>query len=209
MQKGCSLFVLLLCTIVIGVLAYLLGKKSGTKTIDTIALNAAFVKEVAELSSLEVQGTATIKTTNISNDGTMTDAFKKLFMERTVNISIPYVAKYGVNLEAQQLNIEEKNKVVHIVIPVPELLSYELRMDRADAMTRRGMLESPDETYYASIQKKLYAESRKQMEGNPVYIQQSKDRIRKILEQYYAPMQFKVEVLFKDELKSKVIDQRY
>ena len=200
---------LLLCTIVIGVLAYLLGKKSGTKTIDTIALNAAFVKEVAELSSLEVQGTATIKTTNISNDGTMTDAFKKLFMERTVNISIPYVAKYGVNLEAQQLNIEEKNKVVHIVIPVPELLSYELRMDRADAMTRRGMLESPDETYYASIQKKLYAESRKQMEGNPVYIQQSKDRIRKILEQYYAPMQFKVEVLFKDELKSKVIDQRY
>lgn len=209
MQKGCFLFVLLLCTIVIGVLAYLLGKKSGTKTIDTIALNAAFVKEVAELSSLEVQGTATIKTTNISNDGTMTDAFKKLFMERTVNISIPYVAKYGVNLEAQQLNIEEKNKVVHIVIPVPELLSYELRMDRADAMTRRGMLESPDETYYASIQKKLYAESRKQMEGNPVYIQQSKDRIRKILEQYYAPMQFKVEVLFKDELKSKVIDQRY
>ena len=200
---------LLLCTIVIGVLAYLLGKKSGTKTIDTIALNAAFVKEVAELSSLEVQGTATIKTTNISNDGTMTDAFKKLFMERTVNISIPYVAKYGVNLEAQQLNIEEKNKVVHIVIPVPELLSYELRMDRADAMTRRGMLESPDETYYASIQKKLYAESRKQMEGNPVYIQQSKDRIRKILEQYYAPMQCQVEVLFKDELKSKVIDQRY
>ena len=43
MQKGCSLFVLLLCTIVIGVLAYLLGKKSGTKTIDTIALNAAFI----------------------------------------------------------------------------------------------------------------------------------------------------------------------
>ncbi|ANH81831.1 hypothetical protein A8C56_13335 [Niabella ginsenosidivorans] len=209
MQKGCLPFIIVLCAVAIGVLAYLLGKKNGTKTIENIALNAAFVKEVSELASLEVQGTANIKTTNITNDGTMTDAFKKMFMERTVNISIPYIAKYGVSLEKQQVNIEEKNKVVHIVIPAPQLLSYELRMDRADAMTRRGMLESPDETYYATVQKKLYAESRKQMEGNPVYMQQSKDKIRKILEQYYAPMNFKVEVLFKDELKSRVVDQHY
>lgn len=209
MQKGCLPVIIFLCALAIGILAYLLGKKNGTKTTERVALNAVFVQEIAELASLEVQGTATIKTTNIANDGSIADAVKKMFAERTATISIPYVAKYGVVLKGQQLTIEEKNKQVLIVMPAPQLLSYELRMDRADAMMRRGMLESPDEDYYASVEKQLYTSSRKQMEANTTYTDQSKNKIRKILEQYYAPMQFKVIVTFKDELKSKVIDQRY
>lgn len=132
-----------------------------------------------------------------------------MFAERTATISIPYTAKYGVALKGQQITIEAKNKQVQIVLPTPQLLSYELRMDRADALTKRGMLQSPDEDYFASVEKQLYTSSRAQLESNTVYAAQSKDKIRKILEQYYAPMQFKVIVTFKDELKSKVIDQRY
>lgn len=185
-------------------MAYFLGRKSGNKTIDSIAVNVAFVQEVAELSSLEAQGSASIKTTNIVNDGSITDEFRKLFLERTVNITIPYIAKYGVDLGNQQINIEEKNKQVFIVIPTPQLLSYELRLDRADAITKKGLLENANETLYGTIQKKLYAESRAQLENNPVYIQQSKDKIRKILESYYAPMNYRVSVSFTDEIKSKV-----
>lgn len=108
MQKGCLPIIIFLCAIAIGVLAYLLGKKNGTKTTQQVALNVALVQEIAELASLEVQGTATIKTTNIANDGTVTDAFKKMFAERTATISIPYTAKYGVALKGQQITIEAK-----------------------------------------------------------------------------------------------------
>jgi len=204
MQKSCLPVVVLFCVIVVGVLAYLLGKRNGTKTIDKIALNAAFVQEVAELSSLEVQGTASIKTTNVANDGSITDELRKLFAEQTLNISVPYIAKYGVDLQQQQLTIEEKNRKVYIVIPTPQLLSYELRLDRADAVTKKGWLTSFNEAAYSTVEKKLYTASRRQLEGDPAYTEQAKAKIRKVLEQYYAPMQFKVEVVFKDEIKSKV-----
>ncbi|SDC07607.1 DUF4230 domain-containing protein [Niabella drilacis] len=204
MQKSCLPLVILVCVIAVGILAYLLGKRNGTKTIDHIALNAAFVQEVAELSSLEVQGTASIRTTNVANDGSITDELRKLFAEQTLNISVPYIAKYGVNLQQQQLTIEEKNRQVYIVIPAPQLLSYELRLDRADASTRKGLLTSFNEAAYSTVEKKLYTASRKQLDGQPVYVEQAKEKIRKVLEQYYAPMQFKVNVVFKDEIKSKV-----
>ncbi|MBZ4187783.1 DUF4230 domain-containing protein [Niabella beijingensis] len=204
MQRGCLPVVVLVCVIVIGVLAYLLGKRNGTKTIDNIALNAAFVQEVAELSSLEVQGTASIKTTNVANDGSITDGIRKMLAEQTLNISVPYIAKYGVDLQQQQLTVEEKNRQVYIVIPTPKLLSYELRMDRADAITKKGLLTTFDETAYNTVEKKLYTDSRKQLEGHPAYTEQAKEKIRKVLAQYYAPMQYKVNVVFKDEIKSKV-----
>ncbi|MGJ7032859.1 DUF4230 domain-containing protein [Niabella hirudinis] len=204
MQKSCLPVVILFCVVGIGVLAYFLGKRNGTRTVDHVALNAAFVQEVAELSSLEVQGTASIKTTNIANDGSLSDELKKMFTEQTLNISVPYIAKYGVDLAAQQLTIEEKNKQVYIVLPTPQLLSYELRLDRADAMTRKGLLVSPGEAAYSTVEKKLYTGTRKQMETYTMYIEQAKEKIRKVLELYYVPMQFKVDVVFKDEIKSKV-----
>ncbi|WP_018628493.1 DUF4230 domain-containing protein [Niabella aurantiaca] len=204
MQKSCLPLVVALCVVAIGVLAYFLGKKNGTKTVDHMALNVAFVQEIAELSSLEVQGTASIKTTNITNDGSITDALKKMFMEHTMNVSIPYIAKYGVDLSTQQLTIEEKNKQVYVVIPPPQLLSYELRLDRADALTKRGLLVNTDEAAYRVVEKKLYTETRKQMETYPAYMEQAKEKIRKVLERYYAPMKYRVTVVFKDEIKSKV-----
>lgn len=204
MNKGCFYGLILFLVLLVGGLAYFLGKKHGTKTIDQMAMNVALIRDIAELSALEVQGTAQIKTTNILNDGSITDAFKKLFTERTLQISIPFVAKFGVDLGKQNIHIQEKDKIVSIVLPHPQLLSYELRLDRLDAMTRNGLLETSNENQYAAIQKKLYTASKNQMEQQLGYQQQAKDKIRKILENYYAPMHFKVEVTFKDEIKSRV-----
>ncbi|MCH5599463.1 DUF4230 domain-containing protein [Niabella ginsengisoli] len=86
-------------------------------------MNDVLIKQIAELSALEVQGNASIKSSNIKDDGSVSDNFKKLFMERTFNISVPYVAKYGINLNNQKINIEEKNKQVYIVLPNPSCLA--------------------------------------------------------------------------------------
>ena len=152
-RNGCLMFVVLIFGIALAVMAYFLGKKNGTKTIDSVAMNNVLIQQIAELSSLEVQGTASIKSTNIANDGSMTDELRKLFLEKTVNLTIPYVAKYGVDLEKQTVSIEEKNKQVYIVLPNPKLLSYELRMDKADAMTRQGLFESGNHENYKRVEK--------------------------------------------------------
>lgn len=208
MQKGCLYTLFFVLALIIGVLAYLLGKKNASKTIDNIAMNRVLVQQIAELSSLEVQGNASIKSTNIQNDGTISDEFKKLFMERTLNITVPYVAKYGVDLGKQNINIEEKNKQVYVVLPDPQLLSYELRLDKVNAMTRKGLFETGNEEAYNKAVQKLYSQSRSQLENSPGYKQQAREKIRSIIESYYAPMNLKVEVRFTNELKSKVTDER-
>lgn len=204
-KPGCTLFVILLMAVALVVMAYFLGKKNASKTIDSVAMNNVLIQQIAELSSLEVQGTASIKSTNIINDGSFTDELRKLFVERTVNISVPYIAKYGVDLEKQTINIEEKNNQVYIVLPNPKLLSYELRIDKADAMTRKGIFESANEEIYSKVEKKLYSQSRSQLEQNQAYLQQTKDKIKKIIESYYAPMNLKVDIAFSDDIKSKIV----
>jgi len=207
MRNRFSSFFIFLLIIIIALLAYFLGRRSAAKTVDNIITNDVLIKQIAELSALEVQGNASIKSTNIANDGSLSDHFKKLFLERTFNISVPYVAKYGINLDRQRINIEEKNKQVYIVLPDPELLSYELRVDRMNAASRKGLLESNDEEAYNRLMQKLYTQSKAQLESNTNYRQKSKEKVRKIIQDYYAPLNYKVEITFTNEIRSKVVEE--
>lgn len=198
-----SLFVLVIIAIV-GILAYLLGKRNASKEIDKVVMNNVVIQQIAELSALEVQGNTSIRSSNLVNDGSFTDGFKKLFLEKTVNISVPYIAKYGIDMNHQNINIEEKNKKVYIVFPEPKLLSYELRLDKVDAVSRKGLLESTNEEMYNRLMQKLYVQSKAQLENVNNYKESAKEKIRKIITAYYEPLTLKVEVSFTNDLKSKV-----
>ena len=199
-----STFILLLL-LGVGILAYFLGKKNASKSIENIVLNNVFVQQIAELSSLEVRGSTSVKSSNIANDGSLTDAIKKIFLEKTVNISIPYVAKYGVDLNKQKINIEEKNKQIFIVLPEPELLSYELVLDKGVANSIVGLLNASDEKSYSELMQKLYTQSREQLDRNSIYKEKTKEKIKKILTDYYAQLDLKVDITFSKDLKSKVL----
>jgi len=135
----------------------------------------------------------------------LTDAIKKIFLEKTVNISIPYVAKYGVDLNKQKINIEEKNKQIFIVLPEPELLSYELVLDKGVANSSVGLLNASDEKSYSELMQKLYTQSREQLDRNSIYKEKTKEKIKKILTDYYAQLDLKVDITFSKDLKSKVL----
>jgi len=195
----------LLLLLGVGILAYFLGKKNASKSIENIVLNNVFVQQIAELSSLEVRGSTSVKSSNIANDGSLTDAIKKIFLEKTVNISIPYVAKYGVDLNKQKINIEEKNKQIFIVLPEPELLSYELVLDKGVANSSVGLLNASDEKSYSELMQKLYTQSREQLDRNSIYKEKTKEKIKKILTDYYAQLDLKVDITFSKDLKSKVL----
>lgn len=197
-KNGFPALLILLLVVMVAVLAYFLGRKNGTVTVDNIATNEVFIKQISELASLEAQGVATIKRTNILNDGSISDQLKKFFMENTINISVPYIAKYGINLNEEKIDIKEKDNSVIIYLPSPQLLSYELRMDKIQAVSEEGVLLTQSHDYYNVVQQSLYSKTRKEMENNATLIQQSKEKIIAILSQYYQPLHYKVQVIFSD-----------
>ncbi|KAK6025897.1 ribonuclease HII [Ostertagia ostertagi] len=149
-----------------------------------------------ELASLEANGVSTFKTTNLTNDGSWTDALRKKFLENTVQISVPYTAKYGVDLKDSAMRIVRKDSIVEIHLPQPRLLSYELRLDRMETTNRSGWLLSPSDERYTELQKKLYTQSRAQLEANSLYLIDSRQRICTILEQYFLTLKLKSVCIF-------------
>jgi hypothetical protein len=157
------------------------------------------IKQIAELSSLEVQGNASITESNVSNDGSWSGALRKLFVENTIQISIPYIAKYGVRTDSNDLRIVQEEDIIHIYLPEPQLLSFEMRLDKASNSSKLGWMQSESNAAYNQVQKKLYEQTRRQMEQSSKNTEQAKAKIIAILKQYYQPMQKKVEVTFGKE----------
>jgi hypothetical protein len=176
----------------IAIVAYTIGKNIGRKDTDTKLINNySFVKNIIELAGLQVSGTATFKSTNADSDGGFWAGLKNALAENTATVMVPYTAKYGVAIP-DSIGIQVKDSVVEISIPATTLLSLELHMDRMETATQKGLLVFEDDEYFNAFQKKLYADTRKQLEVNKQYLQQSAARIENILNQYYLPLSKKV-----------------
>jgi hypothetical protein len=182
------------------VLVFWLGQRSGAQIVNEQTLsNSLIVREIAELASLEVQGTATIKRSNLTNDGGWADNLRKVFAENTVWVTVPYTAKFGVNVNDKNFKVTVGEKEVLVSLPATQLLSYELRLDQMETANKKGWFMFSDDETYTGVQKKMYTTSRQQIEENSVYREQSKDKICKIIAQYYAPFALTVKVKFGED----------
>lgn len=182
------------------VFIFWLGQWFGSKKVNqSILSNSLIVREIAELASLEVQGNASIKRSNVENNGDWTDNLKKVFAENTIWVTVPYTAKYGVNIDDRNFTVTLKEKRVVVQLPAPALLSYELRLNQMETANKKGWLMFSDDETYTDVQKKLYETSREQLKQNNIYLEQSKEKIRQIIGNYYKPLGYEVEVKFGNE----------
>ncbi|QHS63089.1 DUF4230 domain-containing protein [Chitinophaga agri] len=185
--------------IAVAILLFWLGKQFGSKSVNqNILSNSLIVREISELASLEVQGNASIKRSNVTDDGEWTTNLKKAFLENTIWVSVPYLAKYGINADDKNFKVTVSDKKITVNIPQPKLLSYELKVDKMETSNRKGWFLTQDDETYTDVQKKLYQTSRAQLENNQLYINQSKEKLTKIIRQYYQPFlqDHEVEVIF-------------
>ncbi|NIG53763.1 DUF4230 domain-containing protein [Chitinophaga sp. Cy-1792] len=175
--------------VLVAVLVFWIGRFFGSKTVSQqVISNSTIVKEIAELSSLDVQGSASIKRSNLTEGGSdWTDNLKKTFLENTIWVTIPYEAKYGVDIDEHNFKVSIAQKKIIIDLPAPKLLSYELKIDRMETANRKGLFLFQNDETYTDVQKKLYVETRGQMENSPVYIERSKAKIIGIMKEYYTP----------------------
>jgi hypothetical protein len=161
------------------------GNKTG------VIQNYSFVRDIAELASLEVTGTTSSTTSNIRNDGSFTDDLKKLLIENTVRLTAPFTAKYGVDLSNNNFRIEQNDSVVKVYLPPPTLLSYEIHLDRIESTNKKGWFRFQNEEAYNEFHKKMYSESRVLLEKNQVYLTRSRNKICDIIQKYFVPLQVK------------------
>ena len=173
-----------------GIIAYTWGKHKGQQENRTdIIQNYTFVKDIAELASLEVQGTTTFNSTNVPKEEGFGSSLQKYFFENTVSMTVPFTAKYGMDLSRDSLKLQRINDTaVRIVMPRPKLLSYELHLDRLEANGKKGIFSPTDEAFRQGLQKKLYAQSRATLVRNNLYLTRAQDRVCAILSDYYKTL---------------------
>ncbi|WP_341843532.1 DUF4230 domain-containing protein [Chitinophaga caseinilytica] len=181
---------------------FLLGRCSGSgSTVNEKAVNnVLLIREIAELASLEVQGNASFKQSNVENSGEWSDNLKRVFSENTAWVSVPYTAKYGVDTDSTNFSLTVSGKTVTIQLPPPKLLSFELRMNQMETSSRKGWFTFSNDETYTEVQKKLYDTNRSQLEENVMYQKQSMNKIIAILRNYYTPLGYELKVNFTNSI---------
>jgi len=178
---------------------YFLGKKNGaSNTKISLVENVEMIKQIAELGALDVTGNVKLKISNKEdNDGTLAK-FKNYFSENTLLVTLPYEAKFGVDMNNQKLNINTKAFTVVITLPHCKLLSLQLKMDRMETMSQTGLFMSATMDDLVKAQKKLYAQALVNIEQNPQYIKMAEKHITEILSNYYKPLGYSVSCIFEN-----------
>lgn len=191
--------VAIVLVLLIAIAFYFLGKKNGeSNTKISLVENVEMIKQIAELGALDVTGNVQLKISNKEdNDGTWSK-FKNYFSENTLLVTLPYEAKFGVDMSNQKLNIDTKAGKVIIKLPHCKLLSLQLKMDRMETMSQTGLFMSATMDDLVKAQKKLYAQALLNIEKNPEYIKLAEKHITEILSNYYKPLGYAVSCEFEN-----------
>lgn len=198
---GITAFLILL----VAVAFYFLGKNNGSNQVKTdIIQNATLIKQIAELGALEANGTTNIKVSNQGNNTGIWEKFKNYFAENTLQVTIPYQAKYGVDMNNQKMAINTKDSTVIIYLPNCKLLSLQLQLDKVNAISKTGIFNTITTDEYLAVQKQLYEECNNQLANNTTNLKLAEDNIRNILQKYYAPLQLKVQCVFREATPAKL-----
>lgn len=192
-----NFFLIAFLVLVIAAAFYFLGKKNGSGQITTdIIQNTELVKQIAELSALEVNGTTNITASNRGSNASTWEKFKNYFAENTLQVAIPYQAKYGVDINNRNISINTKDSSIIIYLPACKLLSLQLQLDKVNAVGKTGVFNTITLDQYIAVQKQLYQECNNQLVNNTANIKLAQDNIQMILQKYYEPLQLKVQCVF-------------
>lgn len=197
-------FVTIFLILLVAIGFYFLGKKNGAgKTRTSVVQNVALVKEIAQLASLQVNGVANIKMTNRDSGDGMWSKFKNYFTENTLQVSLPYEAKYGVDMSNRKINIDTKAGTATIYLPAVKLMSMQLRMDKLESMTQTGVLNTTTISDFVKAQKQLYGTVSGTLENNAGFIKLAENNITNTLDKYFSPLGYKVKCVFEREASIK------
>lgn len=195
---------ILLLLFVVYKVAFEWGKNEGK---NTFIQHYEIVKDIAELGALEVDGVAKYKATNKEEAATWSALINNIAFEKTVSLDIPYIAKFGIDLNKDTFTITNTEKSITVRLPEPILLSLEMKLDKVGNMQKSGLLVAEDSELYLKAQKELYLKTRSELEQSADKKERAKASLRKIFTKYFAPAGKEVVVVFgKEEGLKSIVD---
>jgi Protein of unknown function (DUF4230) len=197
MKRFIVTFFLFLAVLITG---YYFGQKQNKdKTVNYIIDNRQFAKEIAEISSLEITGNQTVKFTNIGQDASFYNRMKKYFYENTLDISVPFIAKYGISLQDKDFEITKiTSDSIHVHLPDCTLKSLQLEMDKLVTSSHTGFFNFSSIEDLKEAQKVLYTQANVQLQQNGEYLQKARNNIIHMLTSYYAQAGIKAKIYIKN-----------
>lgn len=191
--------VLIFLVLLIAGAFYFLGKKNGKSDATvTMVENVEMIKQIAELSALDVAGNLNLKVSNKGEESGAWDKFKNYFAENTLQVNLPYDAKYGVDMSNQKMTIDTKAGTATITLPHCKLMSLQVKMDKMETMTQTGLFASASMNDLVKAQKQLYIQALAKLENDANYIKLAEQHIAEIINNYYKPLGYKVNCVFEN-----------
>ena len=193
MKNSVVIFLILL----VSAAFYFLGKKNGSADAKTTMIeNVDMIKQIAELGALDVTGNLNTKVSNKGDDVGTWEKFKNYFSENTLQVDLPYEAKYGIDMSNQKMKIDTKAGTAVISLPACKLLSLQLKVDKMETMSQTGFFvrATPDDLVKA--QKQLYTDALSKLQSDPKFLKLAEEHIASILENYYKPLGYSVKCVF-------------
>lgn len=170
-----------------GACLFFYGKMRGKEQVQTQYIqNYHLIKQIAELSSLQVEGSTEFQSSTFSDESWYGE-LGNLFFGQSVEVRVPYVAKYGIDFGKVEPQINNADNFIEINLPPAKLLSYELKLNQIEIKRESGWLRFGNDDVIASAQSKLYSESRARLENNAELKEKAAKNMEAILKNYFAP----------------------
>ena len=74
----------------------------------------------------------------------------------------------------------------------------QLRLDKMESMQQTGIFNTVSVNDFIQAQKSLYASANGTLQNNAAFLKLAEDNIRNTLTKYYAPLGYKVNIVFSD-----------
>ena len=189
--------VLIFLALLVAVAFYFFGKKNGASdTKISMVENVEMIKQIAELAALDVTGNVKLKISNKADESGVWSKFKNYFSENTLLVSLPYEAKFGVDMSNQKMTVDTKANTATINLPPCKLLSFQLKLDKMETMAQTGIFTSASIDDLVKAQKQLYTQALQKIEKDATYISMAEKHITEIMTNYYKPLGYTVKCIF-------------
>lgn len=196
--KTTRIFILVAIVFVIGVSFFGGWVLSKRHTNATYIFNYKTVRNIVETGFLEVNGVTKIDMGNEPNkdDNSVLNFLKATSLARQMKLEIPFVARFGILFNDEKPFIVNGKNYIEVSLPAVKLLSYELHLEKMDAMSRKGLSLFEFQADYLDAERVLYNTNRRLLEKDLTYVQQAQQRIKDLLVGYFSPSGKKVIVNF-------------
>jgi len=174
--------------------AFVAGMYSGAgKVRDGLLANYPLFKTLISNAQTEVDSVITISLSP-TEDAALYNFYKGSANE--VVLTIPYRAKYGMDLEAKNFKTDRKKDEVELILPRCYLMDYNLAFDDIKVNGINTWKHYSDAAAYSSVKPALNERVRMTLEKHKEHIKKGKHKITVAAMWFLMPYKFKPRVFF-------------